>query len=76
MEGLADLLLGEIEDGLAGGALVAGGLERVERQRIILGRGDLFLHQSAEDADLVLREVHTYKGATDGIGGGSRMVRL
>ncbi len=43
VEGLSDLFLGEIEDGVSGGALVGGGLEGVERERIVLGGGDLFL---------------------------------
>ena len=50
VEGLADLLFVEVEDGVAAGALVAGVEERVERERIVLGRSDLFFDESAEDA--------------------------
>ena len=60
VEGLADLLFIEVEDGVAAGALVAGVDERVQRERIVLGRGDLFFDESAEDAELDLVEVHVY----------------
>ena len=52
VEGLANLVLGEIEDGIAAGALVAGADKRVERERIVLGGGDLLLDERAEDAEL------------------------
>ena len=52
VEGLADVFLFEIEDGIAAGALVAGVDERVEGEGIVLGRGDLFFDERAEDAEL------------------------
>ena len=61
VEGLADLLLVEVKDGVAAGVLVARVDERVQRERIVLGRGDLFFDESAEDAELDLVEVHVCK---------------
>ena len=61
VEGLADLLFVEVKDGVAAGALVACVDECVQRERIVLGRGDLFFDESAEDAELDLVEVHIYK---------------
>jgi hypothetical protein len=63
MEGLADLLFGEIEDGVAAGALVAGVDQGIEREGVVFGRGDLFFDEGAEDAELDRVEVHVYKGA-------------
>jgi hypothetical protein len=68
VEGLADLLFGEIEDGVAAGALVARVDQGVEGERIVLGRGDLFFDEGAEDAELDGIEVHVYKGAIGGQG--------
>jgi hypothetical protein len=65
MEGLSDLFFGEIEHGVAAGALIARVDQRVQRERIVFGRGDLFFNEGAEDAELVGREVHVYKGATE-----------
>ena len=50
VESLADLLLVEIEDGVAAGALVAGVQQGVEGEWVALGGGDLFFDQRAEDA--------------------------
>jgi hypothetical protein len=61
MEGLADLVFGEVEDGIAAGALVARVDESIEGEGIVLGRGDLFFDEGAEDAELDRVELHTYK---------------
>lgn len=52
VQGLPEILLGEVEDGIAGGALVGGSLEGVERERVVFGRRDLFFDERAEDAKL------------------------
>jgi hypothetical protein len=64
MEGLADLFFGEIEHGVAAGALVACVEQRVEGKGIVLWRGDLFFDKRAEDAELCGIKVHGYKVAT------------
>lgn len=61
MEGLANLFLGEIEDGVAAGALIAGVDQGVERERIVLRRGDLFLDKRAQNAKLDGMKLHRYK---------------
>lgn len=58
MEGLAENLFGEIEDGIARGPLVGGGLQGVERERVDVGRGDLFFNQDAEHAEFAGGELH------------------
>jgi len=68
VEGLANLFFGEIEDGVAAGALVACVDQGVERERVVLGRGDLFFDEGAEDAELDGIEMHIYKGAIRGQG--------
>jgi hypothetical protein len=74
MKGLADLLFGEIEDGVAAGALVARVKQGVEGEGVVLWRGDLFFDERAEDAELMGREMHRYKGATgEGVAGGPIM---
>ncbi len=75
MEGLADVFFGEVEDRVAAGALVAGVDEGVEGERVVLRGGDLFLDEGAEDAELVGRELHRYKGATEEVAGGAGWVR-
>jgi hypothetical protein len=45
MDGLADLFFGEIEHGVATGALVARVKQSVERERVVLWRGDFFFDQ-------------------------------
>jgi hypothetical protein len=60
VEGLTDLFFGEIEYGVAAGALVARVDQRVEREGVIFGRGDLFFDEGAQDAELMGREVHGY----------------
>jgi hypothetical protein len=64
MESLTNLLFGEIEDGVAAGALVACVKQSVEGEGVVLWRGDLFFDERAENAELMGREVHRYKGAT------------
>jgi hypothetical protein len=58
MEGLTNLFFGEIEDRIAAGALVAGVKQGVEGEGVVLWRGDLFLDERAEDAELMGREMH------------------
>jgi hypothetical protein len=58
MEGLADFFFCEIEDRVAAGALVAGVKQGVEGEGVVLWRGDLFLDERAEDAELMGREMH------------------
>ena len=60
VECLADVFFGELEDGVAAGALVAGVDESVEREGIVLGGGDLFFDEGAEDAELDGVELHVY----------------
>jgi hypothetical protein len=69
VEGLADLFFGEIEDRVATGALVACVDQRIERERIVLGRSDLFFDEGAEDTELDGVEMHVYKVATGGRAG-------
>lgn len=64
IKGLADGLLVQVEDGVARGALIAGVDQGVDRERIILRRGDLFFDQGAEDAKLDVIELHSYKSDT------------
>ena len=63
--------------------LIAGGDEGVDRQRVVLGRGQLLLHQTAENANLDRIELARGKPARfalaieggDGVGhGNSRLV--
>src|SRR5882757_9990654 len=65
MDGLADLFFGEIKHGVATGALVARVNQSVEREGIVLWRGDLFFDERTENAELMGREMHRYKVATD-----------
>jgi hypothetical protein len=58
MEGLTNLFFREIEDRVAAGALVAGVKQGVEGEGVVLWRGDLFLDERAEDAELMGREMH------------------
>jgi hypothetical protein len=64
MEGLANLFFRQIEDRVAAGALVARVKQGVEGEGIVLWRGDLFLDERAENAELVGRKLHGYKVAT------------
>jgi hypothetical protein len=64
MERLANLFFGEVENGVAAGALVARVKQSVEGKRVVLWRGDLFFDERAEDSELMGREMHRYKGAT------------
>jgi hypothetical protein len=65
MDGLADLFFREIEHGVATGTLVARIKQSVEREGIVLRRGDLFFDERAENAELMSREMHRYKVATN-----------
>jgi len=47
--------------------LVGRGLDGIEREWVILGCSDFLLDQNAQDADLIRGELHTYKGATEGV---------
>jgi hypothetical protein len=58
MESLTDFFFGEIEDGIAAGALIARVEENIEGERIVLRRGDLFFNEGAEDAELDGVELH------------------
>jgi len=49
---LADLVFGEIEDGVATGLLITGVDECVQGERVVLRRCDLFFDEGAEDAGL------------------------
>jgi len=69
---LTDLFFGEIEYRVAAGALVACVDQRIEREGVIFGGGDLFFDEGAEDAELMGREMHGYKGATGRQGAGCR----
>ena len=60
VECLADVFFGELEDGVAAGALVAGVDEGVEGERVALGRGDFLFDEGAEDAELDGVELHVY----------------
>jgi hypothetical protein len=64
MERLTNLFFGEVENGVAAGALVASVKQSVEGKRVVLWRGDLFFDERAEDSELMGREMHGYKGAT------------
>jgi hypothetical protein len=67
VEGLANLVFSEIEDGIAAGALVARIDQSVEGEGIVLRSGDLFFDERAEDAELDGVELHVNKGAIDGV---------
>jgi hypothetical protein len=60
MQGLADSGFVEIHDRIAIRFLVAGVYEGVQGERVVLGCGDFFLDESAEDAavDVVEEDVH------------------
>jgi hypothetical protein len=51
-KGFADVGLGEVEDGVAAGALVAGVEQGVEREGVLIRSGDLLLNEGSEDAEL------------------------
>ncbi len=48
----ADVQLGELQHGLAVALLVAGVDQRIERERVLIRRADLFLYQAADHARL------------------------
>jgi len=52
MESAADGLFVEFHGGLAIGFLIGGVLEGVERERVVVGSGDFFFDEAAEDAGL------------------------
>ena len=59
MQSLADLVFDEIEYRVTAGFLVAGVDESVEGERIVLGSGDLFFDEGAENARLDGVEHHS-----------------
>jgi hypothetical protein len=61
MERLADLVFGEVEDGVATGLLITGVDECVQGERVVLRCGDLFFDEGAENAGLNGIEHHTYE---------------
>jgi hypothetical protein len=68
-EGGADIGFGELGDGLAIVLLVAGVDGGVERERIVLRRGDLFFDERAEDAGFGGRELeHEAMVSVGGVG--------
>ena len=75
MEGAADGLFVQIHHRLAIGFLVRGVLKGIQGQRIVVGRGDFFFDQAAEDAGFDGRkvEVHSnmiHDGQTEAGGAG------
>jgi hypothetical protein len=64
MERLANLFFAKVEDGVAAGALVACAKQSIEREGVVLWRGDLFFDERAEDAELGGIKLHGYKVAT------------
>lgn len=60
VEGAADGFLVEVHHWLAIGFLVGGVLEGVERERVIVGSGDFFFDEAAEDASFGEREVEVH----------------
>ena len=50
MEGLAHIILIEIHYRFAIGALVARVDERIHRERVVVGRGDFFFDERAQDS--------------------------
>ncbi len=61
VDGLANLFFGEIEDGVAAGALVARVDKGVEGEWVVFGCGDLFFDEGAENAELDGVKMHGYK---------------
>ena len=69
MESAADGFFVELHHRLAIGFLVGGVLECVEGERVIVGRGDFFFDEAAEDAGLDWREVEVHLNMIhDGLG--------
>ena len=58
LQGVVDLPLVVVDDRVAVRALVAGEPERVERERVLVGRRALLLQQAAEHAELDRVGVH------------------
>jgi len=58
VQGLAYLFFCEIKHGVAAGALITRVDQRIQRERIVFGRGDLFFDEGAEDAELDGVEAH------------------
>ncbi len=70
VEGAADGLFVEIHDGLAIGFLVGGVLKSVQGERVVVGSGDFFFDEAAEDASVGGREVEVHLNMIhDGLGG-------
>jgi hypothetical protein len=69
VEGAADGFFVEIHDGLAIGFLVGGVLEGVQGERVVVGSGDFFFDEAAEEASLGGREVEVHADMIhDGLG--------
>jgi hypothetical protein len=60
MESLANLFFAKVEDRVTTGALVACVQQRVEREGVVLWRGDLFFDQGAKNAELGGIKLHRY----------------
>ena len=58
LQGVVDLPLVVVDDRVAVRALVAGEPERVERERVLVGRRALLLEQAAEHAELDRVGIH------------------
>src|SRR5829696_5131482 len=66
VDGSADRVLVVVHDRIAIGGLIAGEPQRVQRERIDVGRGPLLLDQAAEHADLDGIGLHRYRLANHG----------
>src|SRR5579871_6183981 len=60
VEGTADGFLVEVHCRLAVGFLVGGVLKRVQRQGVVVGRGDFFFDEATEDTGFDGREVESH----------------
>ena len=61
MECAANSIFVEVHDRIAVGFLIGGVQDGIQRERIVLGGGDLFFDERAENAKLNLVELHVYK---------------
>jgi len=69
IESSVNVVFVEMQNGIAVRPLVAGVGERVERERVILGRGDFFFDESTEDArfDGRQRDLHVFDDSERGL---------
>jgi hypothetical protein len=56
IQGVLNLALSDVHRRLAAALLIAAGDERIEGERVVVGRGELLLDQHREDARLQRRE--------------------